>query len=54
MEIQLSGLMLLHSCYVIWCSHKDNNYLLQEIELVIECMEYVASLSQYISVYCLQ
>jgi hypothetical protein len=31
MEIQLSELMLLHSCYVIWCSHKDNIYLLQEI-----------------------
>jgi hypothetical protein len=31
MEIQLSELILLHSCYVIWYSHKDNNYLLQEI-----------------------
>jgi hypothetical protein len=37
-EIQLSELMLLHSCYVIWFSRKDNNYLLQEIELVIECI----------------
>jgi hypothetical protein len=31
MEIQLSELILLHSCYVIGYSHKDNNYLLQEI-----------------------
>jgi hypothetical protein len=29
--MELSELMLLHSCYVMWCSHKDNNYLLQEI-----------------------
>jgi len=32
MEIKLSELMLLHSCYVLWCTHKDNNYLLQEIK----------------------
>lgn len=31
MEIQLSELMLLDSCYVIWCTHEDTNYLLQEI-----------------------